>query len=84
MAYVFDAGNPRHDPDYARECEELLEPSFRSFVENIEVLGWDREVVADVLRSLAEKHYRKRQSPGRLDPADIPLGELRIKYGSVQ
>lgn len=82
MAYVFDAGNT--DPDYARECEALLEPSFRSFVENIEILGWDRDVVAETLRSLAEKHYRKRQPRNGLDPADIRLGELRIKYGSVQ
>lgn len=63
---------------------ELKTPSGRSFVENTEVLGWGRDVVAEVLKSLAEKHYHKRQPRNGLDPADIRLGELRIKYGSVQ
>lgn len=84
MAYVFEAKNPKFDADYTRECEDLLEPSFKSFVENIEILGWDGDVVAEALMSLAEKHRNKRQSVSKSDPIDISLSEMRIKYGSVQ
>lgn len=57
---VFDSRSPKSDPEYLRHCEETLTPSFNSFVEMVEDLGWDGDVVAQALKSLAEANIKRR------------------------
>ncbi len=64
------------DDDYDIACEEALAPAFNDLADMAENRGWDGDVVAAALRSLADANIRGRSENRKTDKAILKAKRL--------